>query len=160
MCKFFFIFFYNCESSRKILTAGRITNNCSGSGSGRLTVRSVRYICESFSLFPPRMFPHLARSARIGHLFPEQLFGCLHRNWCPIWESPDQGERLPPVTVLFPRISHLFAIFDYLNPNIFVWRYVTHPSNGYILKFFQFFNDLLSAERVHVLVHYVLFVNK
>ena len=96
MCKFFFIFFYNCESNRKILTAGRITNNCSGSGSGRLTARSFRYICESFSLFPPRMFPHLARSAGSGIFFPN--------NYSDVFtETGARSGNLPIRVSVYPR---------------------------------------------------------
>ena len=63
---------------------------------------------------------------------PEQFFGISAGRW----DSDANAGRLPAGTVLFPRISHLFAIFDYLNPNIFRWRYVTHPSDCYIFEFF------------------------
>ena len=70
MCKFFFIFFSSVKIQRDQDPAYLLRTIVRVQDPKNLTTGSAGYISELFSLVPPRMFPRLARSERIGFFFP------------------------------------------------------------------------------------------
>lgn len=102
----------------------------------RTIVKSSRWAADSDPDQRPQAAVTLAAGGQTRTILRDiAAAGSRSRSRTPIisvlrWEFQGNAGRLTPVLGLFPRIYQFLATIDYLNPNIFCWSDVTHPTLG------------------------------